>query len=85
MALTMNIQYPEALPDATQQTRNEFEQEARLAMAVKLFELKKISSGIAAGIAGIDRVSFLLTLHKYGAAMLDLDIDELESDVKNVS
>ena len=77
------IEYPKLLPDALQRTRAEFEQEARMAMAVKLFGMKRLSSGIAAKLAGTDRVSFLLSLHRYGVAMIDLDEDELLSDVKN--
>ena len=77
------IEYPKLLPDALQRTRAEFEQEARMAMAVKLFEMKRLSSGVAAKLAGTDRVSFLLSLHRYGVAMIDLDEDELLSDVKN--
>jgi len=46
-------------------------------MAVKLFEMKRISSGVAAQLAGIDRVSFLLNLHRYGVPMIDLTEAEL--------
>jgi predicted HTH domain antitoxin len=77
------IEYPRLLPDALQQTRTDFEQEARMAMAVKLFEMKRIPSGIAAALAGLDRVSFLLSLHRYGVNMVDLDEDELRSDLEN--
>ena len=61
-----------------QTSRTKFEQEARMAMAVKLFELGRLSSGLAAQLAGVDRLTFLLTLHEYGVAMIDLDDDELE-------
>ena len=77
------IDYPERLPDALQQSRSDFEQEAKMAMAVKLFEMKRLSSGIAARIAGLDRVTFLLNLHRYGVAMIDLDEDDLLSDLEN--
>jgi len=77
------IDYPERLPDALQQSRSEFEQEAKMAMAVKLFEMKRLSSGIAAKMAGLDRVTFLLNLHRYGVAMIDLDEDDLLSDLEN--
>ncbi|MEH1904936.1 MAG: UPF0175 family protein [Nostoc sp.] len=66
-----------------QQTREQFEQEAKMAMAVKLFEMKRISSGLAAQLAGIDRVTFLLNLHRYGVAMIDLTEEELISDLAN--
>ena len=81
--MEMVIEYPELLPDALQQTRADFEQEARMAMAVKLFEMKRLSSGVAAKMAGMDRVTFLLSLHRYGVAMIDLDEDELLSDLEN--
>ena len=75
--------YPDNLPDALLETREEFEKEAKMALAVKLFEMKRISSGIAAKIAGMNRVAFLLELHKYGVPMIDLTEEELLSDLKN--
>ncbi len=75
------IDYVPSLPDALQRSREQFEQEAKMAMAVKLFEMKRLSSGMAARLAGVDRVSFLLGLHLYGVAMIDLDEKELQSDL----
>lgn len=60
------IDYPEHLPDALQTTRAAFEQEARMAMAVKLFEMNRLSSGLAAQMAGVDRMTFLLWLSGEG-------------------
>lgn len=77
------IDYPQLLPDALQQTRSDFEQEAKMAMAVKLFEMKRLSSGVAAKLAGVDRVTFLLDLHRYGVAMIDLDDEDLVADLHN--
>ena len=81
--MQMIIEYPKLLPDALQQTQDEFEREAKMAMAVKLFELGKLSSGMAANLVGMERVTFLLFLHRYGVAMINLDAAELESDSKN--
>ena len=83
MPSTITIEYPEGLPDLMQQTVSQFEQEARMALAVKLFELKRISSGIAARLAGMERVPFLLALHRYGSAMIDLEEEELRSDLEH--
>jgi len=52
-------------------------------MAVKLFEMKRLSSGMAAKLAGVDRVTFLLSLHQYGVPAIDLEEEELLSDVNN--
>ena len=83
MTLQMKIDYPEILPDALQKSRDQFEYEAKMAMAVKLFEMQRLSSGLAASLVGLDRVTFLLQLHQYGAAMLDLAAEELLADVEH--
>ncbi len=54
-----------------------------MAMAFKLFEMKRLSSGAAATLVGMGRVSFLLELHRYGVAMIDLTEEELRSDLEN--
>ena len=35
------IDYPPSLPDALQHSREQFEREAKMAMATKLFEMKR--------------------------------------------
>lgn len=83
MVAQLTINYPESLPDVLQQTPAQFEQEAKWAMVVKLFEMKRISSGIAAQILNIDRVSFLLSLYRYNVPIIDLDEADLLSDLAN--
>jgi predicted HTH domain antitoxin len=81
--MQFTIDYPETLPDALQQTQSQFEQDAKWAMAVKLFEMKRISSGIAAQLIGCDRVTFLLSLDRYQVPMIDLEVTEILSDITN--
>ncbi len=77
------ISLPDNLPDLLQETPEEFEREARMALAVKLFERKRISSGTAAQLAGMDRTAFLLELHRYGVPMIDISDEELALDAEN--
>ena len=79
----IHIEYPQNLPDILQITKKDFEKEARMAMAVKLFEMKRLSSGMASALAGLDRVNFLLSLHRFNIPMIDLEEDELLSDMQN--
>jgi predicted HTH domain antitoxin len=83
MPQKLMVEYPSSLPDVLQESRDDFEREAKLAMAMKLFEMKRLSSGQAASLVGMGRVQFLLSLHHYGIPMIDLSDDELEMDFRN--
>lgn len=77
----LQIDYPERLPDAMQLSASEFEMEAKMAMAAKLYEMAKISSGAAAHMVGVSRVFFLLHLSRYNVSMMNFDTTELVNDV----
>lgn len=77
------VEVPQGIPDAIQCTPQEFTHEAKMAMAAKLYEMRRLSSGMAASLAGVGRVEFLLELNRYGVAIIDLDQDELADDVAN--
>lgn len=76
------IELPESLLIPTGQSREGFVQEAKFLLASKLYELGRLSSGRAAAICGMDRVTFLLSLHRVGVAAIDLDDRELDDDVR---
>lgn len=77
------VEVPANLPDAAQCTPQQFMHEAKLAMAVKLYEMKRLSSGMAASLVGMSRVEFLGELHLYGVPLIDLDDNELAQDISN--
>lgn len=54
--------------------------ELRMAAAVKLFELGRLSSGAAAGLAGVPRVVFLSRLADYGVDTFKLTEEELKRE-----
>jgi predicted HTH domain antitoxin len=72
MSHTLSLEYPENLPDALHMSRAEFEQEARLAMAAKLFETGKLTSGQAARLVGMARVAFLSELGRLGVSAIQV-------------
>jgi predicted HTH domain antitoxin len=57
--------------------------ELRLAAAVKLYELGRLSSGAAATLAGIPRTLFLMKLAEYGVPTFNLSEDELVRDYES--
>jgi len=77
------VEVPANLPDAIQCTPQQFDYEAKLAMGVKLYEMKRLSSGMAASLVGVSRMQFLGELHRYGVAMIDLDAEEIALDIIN--
>ncbi len=76
----LTISYPETIPSANNLTREAFEREARMAMAVKLFEMGRVTSGQAAILAGIPRIQFLLNCQRFGAAGVFWDQAELDTE-----
>ncbi len=55
--------------------------ELRLAAAVKLFELGRLSSGAAAELAGLHRMAFLDRLKDFDVAAVELTAEDLRHDV----
>jgi predicted HTH domain antitoxin len=58
-------------------------EELRMAAAVKLYELGKLSSGAAAQLAGVPRTVFLAKLADYGVDTFTLTDEQLEREGQN--
>ncbi len=80
---TMSIEYPESIPAALNLAPESFEEEVRLVLATKLFELGRLSSGQAAAMAAIPRVTFLLECHRYGVSTVAWDREEILAELKD--
>jgi len=78
--ITMTI--PDESLAAVAQSPEEAGAELRMLAAVKLFELKKLSSGAAARLAGISRVEFLKRLGDYGVPVFDMTEKEFEQETR---
>ena len=76
-----------AIPDdaiaALAQSPEEAGAELRMLAAVKLFELKKLSSGAAARLAGVSRIDFLSRIRAYGVATFQQSEEELLGEIRN--
>jgi predicted HTH domain antitoxin len=57
------------------------EGEAKLYLAMKLFEVGRLSCGQAAELAGYSRRTFIELLGKHGVAFMDYDPGELRDDL----
>ena len=79
--IAMTIDCAPELAVALGRREAELEQDLRLASAMKLFELGKISSGLAARLAGLSRVEFLFLCGQYGVSVFQQNESELASDL----
>lgn len=80
---TLTISYPEDLLLSLKESPEEFETEARLLLAVKLYELGRVSTGHAAEIAGMGRVQFIFVLNRFGLSPFGQAPEELAEDLAN--
>ncbi|HEX2643848.1 MAG TPA: UPF0175 family protein [Thermoanaerobaculia bacterium] len=77
------ISYPPEVLWALQKGPEEFETEARLLLALKLYETGKLTSGLAAKLAGVPRVTFLFLLGQHGLSPFGVEPKELERDLEH--
>ena len=80
----LNIDYPDNFTAAFNQSKDAFEQEAKMAMAVKLFEMGRLSSGQAAHMAGVSRIKFLLECSRFGVPSVYWEQEEIKAELDGV-
>ncbi|MBK6998500.1 MAG: UPF0175 family protein [Rhodoferax sp.] len=54
--------------------------EAKFMLALKLFEVGRLSSGKAGSLCGMGRVEFLLAAGRAGVPVVALDVDALDAE-----
>jgi predicted HTH domain antitoxin len=76
--------YPESLALSLKMDTHEFEKEMKVLSLVELYEMGKVSSGIAARLLNLSRIEFLDLLGKYRVSYFEGGLEnELISDFKN--
>ena len=78
----LKISYSDEILLSLKETKEQFEEDAKFLIALKLYELGKISSGKAAKFAGLDRVGFLMKLGKFKVSPFQMELNEILSEAQ---
>jgi predicted HTH domain antitoxin len=82
MTHRLSIEYGDEVLLSAAMSKEEFDAEAKLLLAAKLFELGKLTSGQAARLCGRGRVDFLTALPRVGVSIVNLQREDAEVEVR---
>lgn len=80
--IQLTIEMSEGALAALRQDPATFTRELRLAAAVKWYEMRRISQGKAAEVAGLSRSEFIAALGQFGVTPFQYDADEIIEDAE---
>ena len=83
MTRSVIADYDDEVLHALCMTADEFREEARILIAVKLHEMGRLSTGAAAGFANVPKPLFLTRLAEYGVDTFEVSEEDLGNDVSN--
>ena len=81
---TLTIDLPEDVLLALQREPDDFAREARVLLALKLYEDGRLTTGLAARLAGIPRSAFIAMMGQHGLSPFGYGPDELDQDLDDV-
>ena len=81
MVRTLQIPYDDSVLLEVSLPQADFEREAKILLAAKLFEMGRLSSGKAAELCGMGRVEFLASLQRVGVSMSNLRPEDVADEV----
>ncbi len=79
----LHIPYSEDLLITSGKSQKEFEQELRFLLAVKLFELRRLSLGKAAEVSGMSKILFMEELGRMEIPVINLDDEQIQEELSN--
>lgn len=81
---TISIEFPSDILLALNESENELKQDIKIALAIRLYSLQKLTIGKAAQVAGVSRLKFETLLADYGVPILNLSLEDVLSDYRKL-
>jgi predicted HTH domain antitoxin len=79
----LSIPYPDELLIMSGKPPKELEAELRFLLAVKLFELKRLSIGQSAAFCGMNKIRFMFELGRLQVPVINLDDDQIADELQD--
>ena len=80
---SMQIDYPDDLLINSGKSPDQMERELSLLLAVKLFELRRLSMGKAAELCHMNKTRLLFELGRLGVPAIGLDEDQIADELRD--
>jgi predicted HTH domain antitoxin len=81
----ITIEIPEEFALAIGKDNSKIQEEFKIAMAVWLYKLEKVSVGKAAELSGMNRIDFENLLSEMGISISNLTYDDIISDARKIN
>lgn len=80
---SLSIPYPDDLLITSGKSPRDLEAELAFLLAVKLFELHRLSLGKAAAFCGMDKLRFMYELGRLQVPVINLDDDQIADELQD--
>lgn len=80
---TLSLPYPDDLLITSGKSPSELEAELTFLLAVKLFELRRLSLGKAAEFCNMDKLRFMYELGRLQIPVINLDNDQIADELND--
>lgn len=81
---TITIDFPSDILLALNENENEFKKNIKISLAIRLYQLEKLTIGKAAQLCGLSRFDFETLLSENGISISNLSIGDIIDDSKKL-
>lgn len=74
----LNFKVPEEILYTLNESKTDFIKKMKFYTAIELYKIHKLSMGKAADLAEMNKVDFMLELHKFEIPVIDYEEDDLK-------